>query len=110
MVSHKPVINSDGEIDDLSKIDKTKMKPVAALPLSLQNKLKGRPKAAVTKERISIRLSPDVVQKFRATGDGWQTRIDVALKEWLIMQNVDEAAAIKRGLELLDKLDKADQR
>jgi uncharacterized protein (DUF4415 family) len=110
MVSHKPVIDSDGEIDDLSKIDKTKMKPFAALPLSLQTKLKGRPKAAVTKERISIRLSPDVVQTFRATGEGWQTRIDAALKEWLIMQKVAATGSIKRGLELLDKLDQADQR
>ena len=110
MVSHKPVIDSDGEIDDLSKIDKTKMKPFAALPLSLQTKLKGRPKAAVTKERISIRLSPDVVQTFRATGEGWQTRIDAALKEWLIMQKVAATGSIKRGLELLDKLDQADHR
>lgn len=43
----------------------------------------GRPRAAVTKERITIRLSPDVVQRFRASGDGWQTRIDAALRDWL---------------------------
>ena len=44
---------------------------------------RGRPLAAVTKERITIRLSPDVVQAFRASGDGWQTRVDAALKDWL---------------------------
>jgi uncharacterized protein (DUF4415 family) len=54
-----------------------------ALPDSLQAKLRGRPKAAVTKERITIRLSPDVVSTFRATGDGWQTRMDAALRDWL---------------------------
>ena len=43
----------------------------------------GRPFAAVTKERITIRLSREVVDQFRASGDGWQTRIDLALKEWL---------------------------
>ncbi len=43
----------------------------------------GRPKAQVTKERITIRLSSEVVAKFRATGAGWQTRIDAALKEYL---------------------------
>lgn len=43
----------------------------------------GRPPAAITKERITIRLSRDVVQRFRATGTGWQTRIDAALKDWL---------------------------
>lgn len=53
------------------------------LPASLQAKLRGRPKASVTKERITIRLSPDVVGAFRATGDGWQTRVDAALRDWL---------------------------
>lgn len=43
----------------------------------------GRPPAAVTKERITIRLSRDVLKQFRASGDGWQTRMDMALKDWL---------------------------
>jgi uncharacterized protein (DUF4415 family) len=43
----------------------------------------GRPRATVTKERITIRLSRDVVEQFRASGDGWQTRVDAALKDWL---------------------------
>ena len=43
----------------------------------------GRPKASITKERINIRLSREVVESFRATGRGWQTRIDEILKEWL---------------------------
>ena len=43
----------------------------------------GRPLAAVTKERITIRLSREVVETFRASGDGWQTRMDAALKDWL---------------------------
>jgi uncharacterized protein (DUF4415 family) len=42
-----------------------------------------RPKAEITKERISIRLSPEVLAIFKATGKGWQTRIDVVLKEWI---------------------------
>lgn len=44
---------------------------------------RGRPLAAVTKERITIRLSPEVVQAFRASGEGWQTHVDAALKDWL---------------------------
>jgi uncharacterized protein (DUF4415 family) len=43
----------------------------------------GRPKADVTKSRITIRLSADVVDRFRASGPGWQTRMDAALKDWL---------------------------
>lgn len=44
---------------------------------------RGRPKADVTKEQISLRLSRDVLDRFRETGAGWQTRIDEALKEWV---------------------------
>ena len=44
---------------------------------------RGRPVADITKERITIRLSPDVLRAFRATGAGWQTRVDAALKDWL---------------------------
>lgn len=44
---------------------------------------RGRRLAAVTKERITIRLSRDVVESFRASGEGWQTRVDSALKDWL---------------------------
>jgi len=44
---------------------------------------RGRPKADVTKELISLRLSRDTLERFRATGAGWQTRIDEALKEWV---------------------------
>ena len=44
---------------------------------------RGRRLAAVTKERITIRLSRDMVDSFRASGEGWQTRVDSALKDWL---------------------------
>ncbi len=44
---------------------------------------RGRPPLETTKEKISIRLSRDVIDQFKASGDGWQSRIDSALKEWL---------------------------
>jgi len=43
----------------------------------------GKPKAEVTKERITLRLSRDVVTQFRATGVGWQTRLDAALRQYI---------------------------
>ena len=48
-----------------------------------QLKRMGRPKAAVTKQRVTIRLSRKVVDEFRATGAGWQTKIDAALVEYI---------------------------
>lgn len=83
MGSSKSVIDKDGEVADLSTLNKTALKQFSALPKTLQAKLKGRPKAAITKERITIRLSPEVVQTFRDSGEGWQTRMDAALKDWL---------------------------
>lgn len=44
---------------------------------------RGRPPSSATKERITIRLSPDVVAQFRASGAGWQARMNDALKDWL---------------------------
>lgn len=38
---------------------------------------------AASKVATTIRLSPDVSAAFRATGAGWQTRIDAALRDWL---------------------------
>jgi len=43
----------------------------------------GRPRAAVTKQPVSIRLSSEVVDYFRASGKGWQTRIDEILKDFV---------------------------
>lgn len=43
---------------------------------------RGRPAVpeAERKQPVSIRLSPDVLAALRATGDGWQTRVDELLK------------------------------
>ena len=44
-------------------------------------KLVGRPKSANPKEALNIRLDADVLEHFRATGPGWQTRINAALRK-----------------------------
>ena len=51
-----------------------------ALPATLQAKLRGRPKAIVTKEAVKLRLDADVLAALRASGDGWQTRINDTLR------------------------------
>ncbi len=43
----------------------------------------GRPKAETTKIPTAIRLSSDVVEYFKSTGAGWQSRIDAALRDWM---------------------------
>lgn len=44
---------------------------------------RGRPKKPDAKVHIHIRLSPQVLGHFRATGPGWQTRIDEVLRRWV---------------------------
>jgi len=40
----------------------------------------GRPKADITKQPIKLRLDPDVLAALRATGAGWQTRVNDMLR------------------------------
>lgn len=39
----------------------------------------GRPKAEIRKVSVTIRLDPHIVEAFKATGPGWQTRMNDAL-------------------------------
>jgi uncharacterized protein (DUF4415 family) len=85
MPKSRPLTNAKGEVRELSAEDMRRFRPASdALSPALLSKLGVRgPQRAPTKERITIRLSQEVVQPFRATGDGWQTRVDAALKDWL---------------------------
>lgn len=44
---------------------------------------RGRPKSEAKRKTISIRLSPAVDEYFRATGKGWQTRINEVLEGYV---------------------------
>ncbi len=44
---------------------------------------RGRPPVAKPKVSTTIRLSPEVIDYFKAGGRGWQTRIDEALRDWI---------------------------
>jgi len=61
------VIQPD-EYDDLPELTEDMLKR------GLVNK-GGRPRSGTPKKLISIRLPEDVIQKWRSTGPGWQTRM-----------------------------------
>ena len=48
-------------------------------------KPRGRPRAVSTKEPVKLRLDADVVAALRASGDGWQTRINDSLRASLVL-------------------------
>jgi len=43
----------------------------------------GRPQSENAKKLVSLRLDPDIIERFRATGPGWQSRINAVLREYL---------------------------
>ncbi len=61
---------------------------VVHTPEQIVARRRGRPVGsvqAVTKEPVKIRLDADVLQALRATGDGWQTRINDTLRASLAL-------------------------
>jgi uncharacterized protein (DUF4415 family) len=85
MPAQKALTDEHGEVRELTQADLTTFKRgTEALPASLRAKVGVRgPQKAPTKVQLSLRLSPQVVEAFRASGEGWQTRIDIVLAEWL---------------------------
>ena len=70
----------DDEIPELDDEWFARARPAReVLPLSLQKKL-GMLDA---QDDEPVQLSHAVIERFRATGAGWQARIDVALQDWL---------------------------
>lgn len=58
----------------------TRKEGQAAMRVALR---RGRPKAETRKLALTVRYDADVIAAFRATGAGWQTRMNEALREWL---------------------------
>lgn len=53
----------------------------------------GRPKAEVTKVPVKIRLDPDVLNAWRGSGAGWQTRMNDALRKTAPVVSIHETQA-----------------
>jgi uncharacterized protein (DUF4415 family) len=91
MANRKPLrsalIDKDGEVREITAEEVSLFKPFSALPQGEQKMLlslrRRGPQKTPRKVPISIRLSPDVADGLRATGNGWQSRADEALRSWL---------------------------
>lgn len=95
-MKRQSLTNANGEVRELTTKDFALAQPVAeALPADLAQMLfshqeqleeKGvmqkQNTRKIPKQIVTIRLSADVVEKFRATGKGWQTRINEVLRQY----------------------------
>lgn len=77
---------------DLAKVDAHKVKaseydelPELTDDMLARATLKrgGRPKSEAPKVLLSVRYSREVVEYFRSTGEGWQSRMDGVLREYV---------------------------
>lgn len=86
----KPLTNKAGQVRELTPKDMRAMRSASeVLPADLLNVLpkrkvgqRGRQKIP-TKVSVTLRYSPEVVNYFKEMGEGWQIRMDEALKEWI---------------------------
>ncbi|WP_087754137.1 BrnA antitoxin family protein [Paraburkholderia caledonica] len=67
-------IAADPDTYEVSDEDFKKMRRLGA---------RGRPRSESPKVLLSVRYDADIVEQFKATGDGWQTRMNDALRDWL---------------------------
>ena len=90
MKTHKPLTNAAGSVREVTLADLKQFKPAADVLAGLvgndvANELltkrkAGRPKVAAPKVYTGMRLDADVLAYFKSEGQGWQTRINDALK------------------------------
>lgn len=57
------------------------LRPVSRETQAIAARGRGRPLSEAPKETISLRIDQDVLAHFRATGPGWQTRMNDALRK-----------------------------
>jgi uncharacterized protein (DUF4415 family) len=88
MKKRKPLTDEKGEVRELTAEDIRAMRPMAeVLPSDLVRIILSRkrgqrgPQKAPVKQQVTLRLDRDVIDRFRATGPGWQSRVNEALKK-----------------------------
>ena len=85
MASRRPVDLTDPDNPEWTEADFARAQgpetlsavELAAFP---RTRVRGRQKAP-TKQPVSLRVDPDVLAFFRATGPGWQARMNDALRK-----------------------------
>ncbi|HSV55407.1 MAG TPA: BrnA antitoxin family protein [Burkholderiaceae bacterium] len=80
-----PTVAQDKSITAAAKADPDAqpLTPKQLQAMVALKSLRGRPKSENKKLLVSVRYSPEVVAYFKSTGDGWQSRMDGVLQQYV---------------------------
>jgi uncharacterized protein (DUF4415 family) len=87
-----PMIDENGEVRELTAADMALFRPASEVldpalyaGLLAMNKKRGERGAqkSPTKVPTTIRFDADILDALKASGRGWQTRVNEAMREWL---------------------------
>lgn len=93
-----PTHKQDAAILAAAKADPD-AQPLTAVQLGAMvpmRSLRGRPKLASRKLLLSVRYSPEVVAYFKSTGEGWQSRMDGVLRNYVARSSRNAKVGSKR--------------
>lgn len=78
-------IEADPEAYSLTEEEMANSRPASeVMPEFVEKWRKARGKQKTpTKIKTTVRFSPEVLEYFKSTGDGWQTRMDEVLREYV---------------------------
>jgi len=77
----RPTDTEDAQITAAAMTDPDNL-PLTDTELSQFKPVRGRPLGSGKKAQVTLRLDAQILEKFKATGNGWQTRINDALLDW----------------------------
>ena len=75
-----PSSEEDAAINAAALIDPD-AQPLSDAELALLRPARGRPVVAVKRPMLSMRVDPDVLAHLRASGKGWQTKVNALLRQ-----------------------------
>lgn len=91
-----PSVEEDRSITAAAKADPDAqpLTPAQLKAMVPAHALRGRPPLESKKQLVSIRYSPEVLAYFRSTGEGWQSRMDGVLKEYIAKRKRRASSAV----------------
>ena len=78
----RPTDAEDAQITAAALTDPDNL-PLTDEELQQFRRTRGRPQGSGKKEQVTLRIDTEILEQFRAAGNGWQTRINDALRDWI---------------------------